>query len=302
MSVITTGSFAKLIYPGLNAVWGKKYDEHAKQYVDLFDVEKSDRNYEEDLGVTGFGLAPVKAENTGISYDTESQTYVSRYVHTVYGLGFIITKEMMEDNLYDQVGMRRTEGLSFSINQTIETVAANVYNRAFNSSYTGGDGKELCATDHSTAAGNQSNELASPADLSEASLEDMLIQIMDAENDRGLKVALRPRSLIIPHQLSFDAHRILKSTLQNDTANNAINAVRSMGMIPEGIKVNNYLTDSDAWFIRTNAPHGMKFFMRRAPSFETDSDFDTDNAKFKASVRFSCKWSDFRGVYGSPGV
>lgn len=302
MSVITTGSFAKLIYPGLNAVWGKKYDEHAKQYVDLFDVEKSDRNYEEDLGVTGFGLAPVKAENSGISFDTESQTYVSRYTHTTYGLGFIITKEMIEDNLYDQVGMRRTEGLSFSINQTIETVAANVYNRAFNSSYTGGDGTELIATTHSTAAGNQSNKITAAADLNEASLEDLLIQIMDAENDRGLKVALRPKSLVVPAALSFTAHRILKSTLQNDTANNAINAVRSMGIFSDGVKVNNYLTDTDAWFIRTNAPHGLKFFMRRAPSFETDSDFDTDNAKFKASVRFSCKWSDWRGVFGSPGV
>lgn len=302
MSVITTGNFAKLIYPGLNAVWGKKYEEHPKQYVDLFDVESSDRNYEEDLGVTGLGLAPVKAENSGISFDTESQTYVSRYTHTTYGLGFIITKEMLEDNLYDKVGMRRTEGLAFSINQTIETVAANVYNRAFNSSYTGGDGTELIATTHSTAAGNQSNKLTANADLSEASLEDMLIQIMDFKNDRGLKVAVRPRSLIVPPALSFTAHRILKSTLQNDTANNAINAVRSMGMIPEGVKVNNYLTDTDAWFIRTNAPHGMKFFMRRAPAFETDSDFDTDNAKFKASVRFSCKWSDWRGVCGTPGA
>lgn len=302
MAIITTGSFAKAIYPGVNAWWGKAYQEHRKEYPDLFDVETSNRNFEEDVGVSGFGLAPVKAEAGSISYDTEQQTYVYRYTHTVYGIGFIITQEIMDDDLYDVVGSRRARELAFSINQTMENVAANVYNRAFNSSYTFGDAKELCATDHPTDAGSQANELAVAADLSEASLEQAVIDVMNFKNYKGLRINVMPRSLIVPPNLAFEAHRILKSTLQNDTANNAINAVRSMGVIPDGVKVNHYLTDTDAWFIRTNVPNGMKMFMRRAPAFEVDGDFDTSNAKFKATVRFSVGNTDWRAVFGSPGA
>src|SRR3990172_231238 len=302
MAIITTGSFAKAIYPGVNAWWGKAYEEHRKEYPDLFEMSSSSRNYEEDVGVSGFGLAPVKAEAGSISYDTEQQTYVTRYTHTVYGIGFIITQEMMEDDLYDVIGGRRARELAFSINQTMETVAANIYNRAFNSTYTYGDGKELCATDHPTDAGSQANELAVAADLSEASLEQACIDIMNTKNYKGLRISIMPKSLIVPPALAFEATRILKSTLQNDTANNAINAVRTMGVIPDGVKVNHYLTDADAWFIRTNCPDGMKMFTRRAPAFEVDNDFDTSNAKFKASVRFSVGNTDYRGVFGSPGA
>jgi len=256
MAIITTGSFAKAIYPGVNAWWGKAYEEHRKEYPDLFEMSSSSRNYEEDVGVSGFGLAPVKAEAGSISYDTEQQTYVTRYTHSVFGIGFIITQEMMEDDLYDVIGGRRARELAFSINQTMETVAANIYNRAFNSTYTYGDGKELCATDHPTDAGSQANELAVAADLSEASLEQACIDIMNTKNYKGLRISIMPKSLIVPPALAFEATRILKSTLQNDTANNAINAVRTMGVIPDGVKVNHYLTDADAWFIRTNCPDG----------------------------------------------
>ncbi len=302
MAVITTGSFAKLIYPGLNAVWGMDQKDHPKEYTALFDVETSDRNYEEDLGTQGFGLAAVKAEGGPISYDEAKQTYVTRYVHTVYGIGFIITREMMEDDLYGKIGKKRATALSRSINQTIETVGANVYNRAFNASYTGGDGKELVATDHPTASGNQSNELTTAADLSEVAIEQLVIQIMQATDERGLKQAIMPRSLIVHPNEAFNATRILKSALQNDTANNAINAIKAQGVFPEGVKINHYFSDTDAWFIRTNAMDGMKFFMRRKPAFETDGDFDSENAKFKGTVRFSCGWSDWRGVYGTPGA
>lgn len=301
MAVTTTGSFAKAIYPGLNAVWGQSYKMHQKEYTELFDVESSSRNYEEDLGVTGFGLAPVKNEAGSISFDSEQQTYVSRYPHVVYGIGTIITREMMEDDLYDVVGGRRTKGLAFSINQTIETVAAGIYNKAFTSG-TGGDGSFLAVSTHSTNAGNQSNILAVAADLSEASLEQMVININNSVNDRGLKIAIMPRKLIVPPALAFEAERILKSSLQNDTSNNAINAIKSMGVLPDGYAVNHYLDDPDAWFVRTNCPDGLKFFMRRPPAFEMDNDSDTQNAKFLATVRFVPKWTDWRGVHGSPGV
>lgn len=301
MAVITTGSFAKAIFPGLNAIWGQTYNEHQKEYPDLFDVQKSSRNYEEDLGTSGYGLAPVKSEGGSISFDSEQQTYVSRYTHVVYAIGAILTREIMEDSLYVEVGSRRTKGLSWSINQTIETVAANVYNNAFTAG-TGGDGSFLCVSTHSTSAGNQSNVLSVAADISEASLEQMCININNATNDRGLKIAVMPQTLIVPPTLAFEAERILKSSLQNDSSNNAINALKSKGVLPGGYKVNHYLTDTDAWFLRTNCPDGLKMFMRRAPAFEMDNDSDTQNAKFMATVRFVPKWTDFRGLYGSPGA
>lgn len=301
MAITTTGSFAKALYPGLNSIWGQAYNEHEKEYVHLFDVQKSERNYEEDLGVSGYGLAPVKSEAGSISFDSEQQTFVSRYTNVVYAIGTIMSREIMEDSLYPEVGGRRTKGLAFSINQTIETVSANKYNNAFTSG-TGGDGSFLCVSTHSTAAGNQSNVLSVAADLSEASLEQMCININNSTNDRGLKIAIKPQTLIVPPSLGFEAERILKSSLQNDTANNAINAIKSKGILPGGYMVNHYLTDSDAWFIRTNCPDGLKFFMRRSPAFEMDNDSDTQNAKFLATVRFVPGWTDFRGLHGSPGA
>jgi hypothetical protein len=302
MSVITTGQVAKLLKPGLNAIWGRDYTEHAKEYTDLFDVETSDMNYEEDVEMTGFGLAPVKSQGASTVYDTESQQTITRYTHVAYSLGFIITREEMDDNLYEKKGRTRAQALAFSFRQTKENVAANVYNRAETSGYNGGDGVVLLSTAHPTLSGNQSNKLATAADLSEASLEDLCIQIMNAQNNRGLKIAIKPRSLIVPPALAFEAARILKSTGQSGTANNDINALRSMGMFPEGVKVNHYLTDTDAYFVRTDIPQGMKLFQRVSPEFKQDGDFDSDNLKMKGYERYSTGWTDFRALYGSMGA
>lgn len=302
MGVITTGSAPKLLWPGLNAVWGRNYTEHPVEYTDLYDIETSDKNYEEDVEMTGFGLVPVKQQGASIVYDDENQGTVTRYTHIAYGMGFIITREELDDNLYEKKGVTRTKALAFSARQTKENVGANVYNRAFNSAYVGGDGKELLATDHPSLSGNQSNELAVAADISEAALEDLCIQIMNATNSKGLRISLMPRSLNVPPALTFEATRILKSQLQNDTANNAINALRAMGMFPEGVKVNHYFTDPDAYFIRTNAPEGMKMFQRVAAEFAQDTDFDTSNLKYKVYERYSVGWTDWRGLYGSAGA
>jgi len=301
MAVITTGSHPKALWPGVYAWFGAKYDEHPQQYTKLFDIKSSNKNYEELVEQTGFGLAPVKAEGSSTAYDSHAQGVTSRGTNKAYSLGYIVTREEKADNLYTEVSMQRAASLAFSMAQTRENVGANVYNRAFNSTYAGGDGKELCATDHGSLSGNQSNELATAADLSEASLEDLTINIMDAVNSKGLKISLQPKSLIVPTALIYDAQRILESTLRVDSANNDINALRSMSVIPE-VVVNNYLTDSDAWFIRTNAPSGLCWFDREPVQFTKDEDFDTDNAKAKAYMRFVPFWGDWRGVYGSPGA
>ena len=298
---INTGSFAAALYPGINAWYGKGYAEYPVEYTKLFDSHKSRRAWEEDMSISSFGLAIQKSEGGGVTYDTEQQGFKSRYTHVEYALGFVITRNMVDDDLYDVVGERKAKGLAFSMRQTKETVAANVYNRAFNSSFTGGDGVELLSTAHvNVAGGTWSNELTTAADISEAALEQACIDISKFTNDRGLKIAVRPQSLIIPVDLDFETNKILKTEYEVGTANNTVNVVRSR--FPMGATVNDYLTDADAWFIRTNAPHGMKYWERRADSFTTDGDFDTDNAKFKATARYSFGWSDPRGMYGSPGA
>jgi hypothetical protein len=302
MSTVTTGQIARLLWPGLNARWGTAYTEHPVEYTDLVDTFTSDKNYEEDQEMTGFGLAPIKTQGASVVYDTAGQGYTTRYTHIAYALGFIITHEALMDNLYEKIGMQRTGSLAFSMRQTKENVVANMYNRATNTNYLGGDGKPLLATDHPSLSGNQSNLLATAADLSEAALEDLAVQIMQATNSRGMKIALMPRSLIVSPALAFEATRILKSAQQNDTANNAINALKSMGLFPEGVKVNHYLTDPDAFYIRTNAPEGLKLFQREAVSFAQDGDFDTSNLKYKAYERYSTGWSDWRALFGSPGA
>lgn len=303
MTVITTGQIAKLLWPGLNAIWGTNYDEHPMEWPDLVDTFSSDMAYEEDQMLTGFGLAPIKQQGASVAYDTMGQGPTTRYTHVNYGLGFIITEEAVDDNLYEKIGTQRTSSLAFSMRQTKENVVANIYNRAFNSAYVGADGQPLLSTAHPASGGaTYSNTLATPADLSESSLEDLAIQIMNATNDRGMRIALMGRSLIVPPSLAFEATRILKSTLQNDTANNAVNAMRSLGLFPDGVKVNHYLTDTDAFFIRTNAPNGLKLFQRKKATFAEDGDFDTGNLKYKASERYSAGWTDPRGLYGSPGA
>lgn len=298
---ITTANFAKALWPGVNAWYGKAYDEHKVQYTDLFNTFSSRKAWEEDVSVSGFGLAQVKSEGNGVAYDNEQQGFMSRYTHVTYALGFIITREMVEDDLYDVVGERKARGLAFSMRQTKETIAAQVYNRAFTSTYTGGDGVELLATNHpNVAGGTYANELATAADLSEAALEQAVTDLQKFTNDRGLKIVVKPQTLIIPVDLWHVADKIMETEYEVDSTNNTVNVVRSK--FPGGVKVNHYLTDTDAWFIRTSAPDGMKHFVRRADDFDMDDDFDTDNAKYKASARYSFGWSDPRGLFGSPGA
>jgi hypothetical protein len=298
VGIITTGAHPKALWPGMHAFFGAQYNEWPEEYREIFSMEKSSKNYEEDTLVTGFGLAPIKGQGASVSYEGETQGFTKRYSHVVYGLGYIVTEEEMEDNLYEVVSKRRIKRLAFSMRQTKEIVSANVLNRAFNSSYTGGDSKELCATDHPSTAGNWQNELTTAADLSEAAIEDLVILIGQAKNDKGLNIALRPKKLIIPVNLQFDAKRILKSEQQSGTANNDVNALKGMF----DYSVNHYLTDADAWFLKTDFPNGMLMFERRALAFAQDNDFDTANAKAKATMRFSVGWTDPRGMYGSPGA
>lgn len=302
MSVISTGNIAKLLWPGLNARWGANYTEFPKEYTDLVDVFTSDMTYEEDQELTGFGLAPIKPQGQPTVYDTMSQGVTTRYTHIAYSLGFIITREAIDDNQYEKVGMQRTGSLAFSMRQTKENVVANLYNRAFSTSYPIGDAAAMISTAHPTLAGNQANKMTTDADLSEAALEDLVILIGQAQNSRGLRISLQAKSLIIPVQLQFEAARILKSVQQSGTANNDINALRSMGAFTDGVKVNHYLTDSDAFFIRTNAPEGLKMFQRVAPEFKQDGDFDTDNLKYRSYERYSVGCSDWRSIYGSQGA
>ncbi len=299
--VITTGSHPKALWPGVHDFWGQVYDAHAKEYSDLYDEEDSDKAYEEDVQITGFGLAPIKPQGQSLSYDSEVQGPVTRYTHIAYALGYIVTYEELKDNLYEQVSMRRAKANAFSINQTIENVAAFLYNNAFSPTYfTTGDGVALVSTAHvNTTGGTYSNELSPSADLSEAALEDMCIQIMGTQSDRGLLISLMQESLHIPRQEWFNANRILKSVLQSDTANNNINVLKATNAFPKGIKMNHFFTSSSYWFVRTNCPNGMQMFWRDRPEFDQDNDFDTKNAKAATYMRFSVGCTDPRGIFAS---
>lgn len=303
MAVITQGSFSKALMPGVNAWYGKAYDEYPVEWDKLFDTYTSRKAFEEDVGVSGFGLLAVKPEGQGINYDTEQQGYISRYTHVNYALGFIVTREAFDDDQYDVVAERRAKGLAFSARQTKEIIAANVYNRAFTSGYTGGDGVVLASNAHpNVAGGTQSNILATAANLSEAALEQCVIDISRYKNDRGLTIAVQPKSIILPPELGFEAERILKSQYRVGTSNNDISALVSMGKFPGGVTINHYLTSSTAWYVRTNVQDGMKYFERKGDTFGEDNDWDTENAKFKVQGRYSFGWTDWRGVYATPGV
>lgn len=302
MSIITSGSFAKALWPGVNAWYGKAYKDYPEEYLQLFEKNTSNKAFEEDVGVASFGLALVKPEGAAISYDTERQGFTTRYQHVVYALGFVITKEAYDDDQYEIVGKRKANGLARSIRQTKEIVGANVYNRAFNASYVGGDGVSLINAAHvNVTGGTWSNTLATAADISEAALEQAIIDIEGFTDDRGLIIAARPKQLIVPRQLEFEIQRILKADGRVSTDLNDPNVLKMLGSIPT-VAVNHYLTDTDAWFIRTDVPEGMKYFERDADSFDMDNDFDTDNAKYKARSRYSFGWSDPRGIYGSAGA
>lgn len=299
---ITTGSHPKALWPGVKAYFGKTYDEKPLVCEMVFDPVSSDKAYEEYVEETGFGLAPVKAEGAAVSYDTDAQGYVKRMVNVTYGLGAKVTQEAIDDNQYEAVAKKKAKKLARSMRQTKENVFANILNRGFNSSYTGGDGKELFATDHPTLDGTQSNELAVAADLSEASIEDMLTLIRGAKDSRGLRIQLKGMKLIVPPALEFTATRILSSTNQSGTANNDINAMKELGMLPGGVVVWDYLTDDDAWFVKTDADEGLLRQQRKALAMTQDNDFDTDNACMKATERYAGGWADWRGAFGSPGA
>ena len=301
--VITTGNHPKLLWPGVHATWGQIYSQHMKEYTDLFDVETSDQAYEEDVQLSGFGLAAVKPEGTSATYDSEIQGFVTRYTHIAYSLGYIVTYEELKDNLYERVSHRRAKALAFSFVQTIENIGAFIYNNAGVSTYfTTGDGVALASSAHTQIFGGTfSNVLTPPADLTEASLEDMCIQIMGAQNDRGMMINLMPQSLHIARQEWFNANRILKSVLQPGTSNNDINVLNATNAFPKGVKMNHYFSNPHRWFVRTNAPNGMKLFWREEPNFAQDNDFDTKNAKALGYMRFSIGATDPRGIYMSDG-
>jgi hypothetical protein len=302
MGVITSSSFAKALWPGVNAWYGKAYNDYSPEWDKLFDKNTSKKAYEEDVGVSSLGLAAIKAEGAPITYDSERQGFTSRYNHVVYALGFVITREIFEDDQYDIVGKKKANALARSMRHTKEIVAANVYNRATTAGYTGGDGVVLLSTAHvNVAGGTYANKLTTDADLSEAALEQATIDIEGFTDDRGLIIAAKPKQLVIPRQLRFEAHRILKSDGRTGTDLNDPNALKDMGLFGS-VDVNHFLTDADAWFIRTDVPDGMKYFERRADQFEMDNDFDTENAKFKATARYSFGWSDPRGLFGSTGA
>jgi hypothetical protein len=300
--IITTASHPKALWPGIKAWWGQVYDEHPEEYSKLFDSDTSRQNYEEDVQLTGFGLAPVKPEGSGVAYDSEIQGFTTRYTHVAYALGYIVTKEELDDNLYEQVSRRRAAALAMSFRQTKENIGANIYNRAFNPTYLGGDGVQLCSTAHpNTSGGTFANTPTVAADLSEASLEDALTALMGFQNDRGLLINVMPRSLIVARQNWWNANRILKSAYTPSTANNAVNVLVATNALPEGIVMNHYLTSPNAWFVRTNIQNGMKYYSRVGIQFDQDNDFDTMNAKAKGYERYSFGWTDPRAIYGVNG-
>ena len=299
---ISRAQLAKELEPGLNALFGLEYKNYENQHSEIFDKESSDRAFEEEVMLSGFGTAGVKQEGSAVGYDDAQETFTSRYTHETIALAFSITEEAIEDNLYDRLGSRYTKALARSMATTKQVKAANVLNNGFNSAFKGGDGKELFATDHPTLNGTVRNELATAADLNETSLEQSLIDIADLKDERGLKIAARGVKMIIPSALQFTAERLMKSSQRVGTADNDTNAVRSMGMIPQGYVVNNYLSDTNAFFIKTDVPNGMKYFERAALKTAMEGDFDTGNMRYKARERYSFGFSDFRGIFGSPGA
>jgi len=301
---ISRGQLVKELEPGLNALFGLEYKRYENQHVEIFDggIETSDRAFEEEVMLSGFANAQVKPEGSGVTFDNAQETFTARYTHETIALAFAITEEAIEDNLYDRLASRYTKALARSMANTKQVKAAAVLNNAFSTSYAGGDGKPLLAADHPTIAGTFSNTLATQADLNETSLEQSLIDISAFTDERGLKVAARGVKMIIPSELQFTAERLMKSSQRVGTADNDINAIASMGMVPQGYSVNNFLTDPDAYFIKTDVPNGMKMFVRAAIKTAMEGDFDTGNVRYKARERYSFGWSDPRGMFGSSGA
>ena len=299
---ISRAQLAKELEPGLNALFGLEYDRYDKEHTAIYEEESSDRAFEEEVMLAGFGTAPVKGEGSAITFDDAQETYTARYTMETIALAFSITEEAIEDNLYDRLASRYTRALARSMSQTKQVKAAAVLNNAFRTSYPIGDGAALCSSAHPSLTGDQRNLLSTAADLNETSLEQMLIDIAGLTDERGLKVAVRGMKLLIPKELQFIAERVLNSTLRAGTADNDINAMKAMGMLPEGAYVNHFLTDTDAFFIKTDAPNGFKLFQRTPIRTAMEGDFDTGNMRFKARERYSFGVSDWRGVFGTPGA
>jgi hypothetical protein len=299
---ISRSQLVKELEPGLNALFGLEYGRYDAEHTEIFETETSDRAFEEEVMLSGFGNARVKSEGGSIVYDNATETFTARYTHETIALGFAITEEAVEDNLYDRISARYTKALARSMANTKQVKAANVLNNAFDSNFAGGDGVELCSTAHPLVAGTLSNELATAADLNETSLEQALIDIAAFTDERGLLISTQGRKLIIPSELQFVAERLTQSQLRVATADNDINAMKNMGMIPEGYVVNHYLTDPDAFFIKTDIPNGFKLFQRSPIRTSMEGDFDTGNVRYKARERYSFGFSDPRCVFGSPGA
>jgi hypothetical protein len=298
---ISRGQLVKELEPGLNALFGLEYNNYANEHAEIFDTENSDRAFEEEVMLSGFANAPIKAEGTSVSFDNAQETFTARYTHETLALAFAITEEAIEDNLYDRLASRYTKALARSMANTKQVKAANVLNNAF-ATANGGDGKALCATDHPIAAGTDRNELSVAADLNETSLEQSLIDIAAMTDERGLKIAAQGVKMIVPSALQFTAERLMKSSGRTGTADNDINAVVSKGMVPQGYVVNHYLTDTDAFFIKTDVPNGLKHFVRAPMKTAMEGDFTTGNVRYKARERYSFGFSDWRGIFGSPGA
>lgn len=303
---ISRAQLAKELEPGLNALFGMSYSSFDREYEEIFAIEDSERAFEEEVLITGFGTAPTKTEGAGVVFDTASEGFTARYTHDTIALAFSLTSEAVEDNLYDSLGRRYVKALARSMANTKEVKGADVLNNAFSSSFAGGDGQPLISTAHPLAGGGTlANRATTMADLNETSLEDMLIDISTFTDDRGLTISVQATKLIVPPQLVFVADRILNSTLRSGTADNDVNAIRNTGVLPQGYTVNHYLSDPDAYFILTSvtdAGEGLKMFQRTAMETSMEPDFSTDNIRYKARERYSFGFSDWRGVYGSQGA
>lgn len=300
---ISRSQLLKELLPGLNALFGLEYAKYGEEHKEIFETESSDRSFEEETKLAGFGAAPTKSEGASIEYDTAQEAFTARYTHETVAMGFSITEEAVEDNLYDSLSSRYTKALARAMAYTKQVKAADILNNAFDSGTTYGDGKELCATDHPlVSGGTNSNEPATAADLNETSLEAAIIQIAGWTDERGLLIASRPKKLIIPPNLQFVATRLLETEGRVGTADNDINALNSNGSVPGGYAVNHYLTDTDAWFLTTDIPNGLKHFVRSPMATAMDGDFDTGNARYKARERYSFGVSDPLGIFGSPGA
>ena len=299
---ISRSQLLKELLPGLNALFGLEYQKYGQEHKEIYESETSERSFEEETKLSGFGAAPVKAEGAAIAYDNAQEAWTTRYNHETIAMGFSITEEAVEDNLYDSLSARYTRALARAMAYTKQVKAAAVLNNGFSASYKGGENVALFSTAHPlVGGGTNSNTPAAQVDLNETSLEAAVIQIAAWTDERGLLIAAKPRKLIVPPALMFTAKRILDTDLRVATADNDLNAIKAMGAIPEGYNVNHFLTDTNAWFIKTDVPNGMKHFIRAAMTTGMDGDFDTGNVRYKARERYSFGWSDPLGVWGTSG-